>query len=107
MAGIIGLVVLILIGGCVLFVHEAQKPAIVAKVEFTKTTVTLTNGNDQAWESAVVILNDAFDGPRANVGTIQPGERATFKLDGYLSRMAKLGAQQSPDKHSSPHGAAM
>ena len=61
--GCIGSIVAIGIVALVIwFTYNSSKPKLFAKVEVTSTAVRITNGNDTAWDSLTVILNDGFGG---------------------------------------------
>jgi hypothetical protein len=75
---------ILLIGGCVYFVSESSKPAVVARIEFSKSTLYVTNGNDRAWPRPTIILNDAFGGPRLETREIAPGEKRSLPLNEFV-----------------------
>jgi hypothetical protein len=45
------------------FVYDSHKPELFAKAQVTPKVLGITNGNDTAWESPKIILNDAFASP--------------------------------------------
>jgi endogenous inhibitor of DNA gyrase (YacG/DUF329 family) len=62
--GCIGSIVAIAIVALVIwFAYNSSKPKLFAKVEVTSQAVRITNGNDTAWDSPTIILNDGFAGP--------------------------------------------
>jgi hypothetical protein len=83
------LVAVLLIGGCVWLLKESTKPAVVARIEFNRRMLYVTNGNDQAWPMAEIILNDAFDGPRLKAANVGPGERRELELAAFYSPLKK------------------
>ena len=86
--GYIGSIVAIGIVALVIwFTYNSSKPKLFAKVEVTSTAVRITNGNDTAWDSPTVILNDGFGGPILVVaGTWAPHETRELSLGDFQGR---------------------
>lgn len=75
----------IAIGGW--FVYNSFKLELFAKVQVTPTVLRITNGNDTAWNSPRIILNDAFDGPILDVaGVWAPNETRELPLSDFRGR---------------------
>ena len=77
------------------FVYNSSKPTLFAKVEVTSTAVRITNGNDTAWDSPTIILNDGF----AGLFLISPAlglrmRPASFRL--VISRVDSTTSDSSP-----------
>jgi hypothetical protein len=45
------------------FAYDSSKSKVLAKVNLTSKALRITNGNDTAWDSPTIILNDGFSGP--------------------------------------------
>ena len=70
--------------------RESFKPRLLFKVEVTSEVLRITNGNDDAWENAEVILNDAFDGPIFVVsGFWPPNTKKELSLTQFNGRLNK------------------
>lgn len=83
---IILLVVLAVLATCI---SHARKPELLAHVNVARTSLIITNGNDRAWRQATVILNDAFDGPRATITTVEAGARIEIPLTDFVGLFNK------------------
>jgi hypothetical protein len=72
------------------FVYDSHKPELFAKVQVTQVTpkaLRITNGNDTAWDSPTIILNDAFAGPILDVaGVWPPKETRELPLTDFRGR---------------------
>ena len=86
--GCIGSIVAIGIVALVIwFAYNSSKPKLLAKVEVTSKAVRITNGNDTAWDSPTVILNDGFAGPILVVtGPWAPNETRKLSLADFQGR---------------------
>ena len=80
----------VIIGAVVLvawFVNDSTKPKLLAKVGLTKRVVSITNGNETAWDSPTVILNDGFGGPIFAVADKwAPNETRELQLSDFRGR---------------------
>jgi hypothetical protein len=54
------------------FVYDSHKPELFAKVLVYPKVLRITNGNDIAWNSTTIILNDGFAGPILDVAGVWP-----------------------------------
>jgi len=69
------------------FVYDSHKPELFAKVQVTPKVLRITNGNDTAWDSTTIILNDAFAGPILDVpGVWPPKETRELLLTDFRGR---------------------
>jgi hypothetical protein len=69
------------------FVYDSHKPELFAKVQVTPKVLRITNGNDTAWDSTTIILNDAFAGPILDVpGVWPPKETRELPLADFRGR---------------------
>lgn len=69
------------------FVYDSHKPELFAKVQVTTKVLRITNGNDTAWDSTTIILNDAFAGPILDVAVVwPPKETREFPLTDFRGR---------------------
>jgi hypothetical protein len=69
------------------FVYNSYKPELFAKVQVTPKVLRITNGNDTAWNSPTIILNDAFAGPILDVaGVWDPYETRELPLRDFRGR---------------------
>lgn len=66
------IVALAVVAVVIWFAYGSSKPKIFAKVGLTSHAVRITNGNDVAWDSPTVILNDGFSGPILVVNGLWP-----------------------------------
>ena len=64
MFGIIAVIGAIAVGAW--FVYDSHKSELFAKVQVTPKVLRITNGNDTAWDSTRIILNDAFAATKQN-----------------------------------------
>jgi hypothetical protein len=87
--GIIGSIVAIGIVALVIwFAYDSSKPKLFAKVEVTSKAVRITNGNDTAWDSPTIILNDGFAGPiLVLAGPWAPNETRELSLGDFQGRL--------------------
>jgi hypothetical protein len=59
-----------------------------AKISVTSQALRITNGNDSAWDSPEIILNDGFGGPiLAVAGTWAPNETRELSLADFQGRL--------------------
>jgi hypothetical protein len=86
--GSIGSIVAIgIVASVIWFAYNSSKPKLFAKVEVTSKAVRITNGNDTAWDSPTVILNDGFAGHILVIaGTWAPHETRELSLDDFQGR---------------------
>jgi hypothetical protein len=69
-------------------VHDSSKPKLLAKVGVTSKVLKITNGNDAAWDSPTIILNDGFAGPILVVnGPWAPNETRDLSLSDFQGRL--------------------
>jgi predicted RNA-binding Zn-ribbon protein involved in translation (DUF1610 family) len=70
------------------FVYDSSKPKLFAKVQVTPKVLRITNGNDTAWDSPTIILNDGFDGPVLDVvGAWSANETRELPLSDFRGRL--------------------
>jgi hypothetical protein len=69
------------------FAYNSSKPKLLAKVRVTPKVLWITNGNDTAWNSPRIILNDGFAGPILVVaGVWSPNETRELPLSDFQGR---------------------
>jgi hypothetical protein len=69
------------------FVYDSHKPELFAKVQVYPKVLRITNGNDTAWNSTRIILNDGFAGPILDVaGVWPPKETRQLPLTDFQGR---------------------
>jgi hypothetical protein len=67
--------------------YDSSKPKLLAKVGVTANVLRVTNGNDTAWDSPTIILNDGFAGPILVVnGSWAPNETRDLALRDFQGR---------------------
>ena len=70
------------------FVYDSHKPKLFAKVQMTSKVLRITNGNDTAWDSPTIILNDGLAGPILVVaGAWAPNETRQLPLSDFHGRL--------------------
>jgi hypothetical protein len=71
------------------FAYDSSRPKLLAKVEVIRAkALRITNGNDTAWESPEIILNDGFGGPILAVsGVWASNETRELALDDFQGRL--------------------
>src|SRR5262249_35825208 len=71
------------------FAYNSSKPKLLATVNVIHgQTLRVTNGNDTAWKSPTIILNDGFGGPILEVsGDWAPNETRDLALDDFKGRL--------------------
>jgi hypothetical protein len=77
--------------GCVLtwMAVDSTRPPLIAKVGVTSKTIVITNGNDRAWPSVTVRLNNELDAPKLEQRDWAAGERRELDLADFTRTVSQ------------------